>query len=100
MKKKHLFKKFIDGDLSLALSFWVIGLIGLLLLGLIVTLILPKMIFVRLITYPYLIYASIGIWKSSEKYKGKKIFSILAKIMVVIWNINQFFGLIFSLGGI
>ena len=91
MKKKHLFKKFIDGDLSLALSFWVIGLIGLLLLGLIVTLILPKMIFVRLITYPYLIYASIGIWKSSEKYNGKKIFSILAKIMVVIWNINQFF---------
>jgi hypothetical protein len=98
--KKHLFKKFIDGDFSLALSFWVFGLIGLLLLGLIVTLILPKMIFVRLITYPYLIYASIGIWKSSNKYNGKKIFSILAKIMVVIWNISQFFGLIFSLGEI
>ncbi len=96
--KKHLFKKFIDGDLSLALSFWVFGLIGIALLGLMVTLILPKMIFVRLITYPYLIYASIGIWRSSNNYKGLKVFSILAKIMIVIWNISQFLGLISALG--
>ena len=95
--KKSFFKKFIEGKASLPLSFWVFGFIGLILFSLIAALIYPSMTFVRLIAYPYLIYVSIGIWRSSNNYKGYKIFSILAKIVVVIWNINQFLGLILSL---
>tara|TARA_B100001248_G_scaffold259822_1_gene246651 strand:- start:2029 stop:2328 length:300 start_codon:yes stop_codon:yes gene_type:complete len=97
MINKLLFKNFIDGKYSLALSFWVFGFIGLIILGIIAALIYPNMTFVRLIIYPYLIYVSIGIWRSANNYKGLKIFSILAKILLVLWNINHFLGLIISL---
>jgi uncharacterized membrane protein YqjE len=96
MKKQFFFKNFFEGKLPLALSFWVFGFISLSVLGLIAVLIYPSMRFVRLIVYPYLIYASIGIWRSSDNYKGKKIFAILAKIMIVLWNINHLLGLLVS----
>ena len=66
-------------------------------LSVVTALILPSMLLVRLIVYPYLIYVSLGIWRSSNSYKGLKVFSILAKIMIVIWNISQFLGLIAAL---
>lgn len=99
MKKQFFLKNFFEGKLSLALSFWVFGFISLSVLGLIAVLIYPSMRFAsmrfaRLIVYPYLIYASIGIWRSSDNYKGKKIFAILAKIMIVLWNINHLLGLL------
>ena len=97
MKKQSFFKNFIEVKLSLALSFWVFGFISLAVLGLVAGLILPNMAFVRLTVYPYLIYASIGIWRSSNNYKGKKIFSILAKIAIVVWNINHFLGFLIAL---
>ena len=96
MPKLH--KNFIEGKLSLPLSFWGFGFISLTAIGLVAVLIFPSMTFVRLVSYPFVIYVSIGIWRSSDKYKGKKIFSILAKTMIVIWNINQFLGLLVSLG--
>jgi hypothetical protein len=88
---KKLLNKFIQGKLSLAFSFWIFGFISLTVLSIVAALILQNMLLVRLIVYPYLIYASIGIWKSSNNYKGLK---ILAKIMIVLWNISQFLGLI------
>tara|TARA_B100000780_G_C20837227_1_gene332699 strand:- start:334 stop:630 length:297 start_codon:yes stop_codon:yes gene_type:complete len=91
---KKLLNKFIQGKLSLAFSFWIFGFISLTVLSIVAALILQNMLLVRLIVYPYLIYASIGIWRSSNNYKGLKIFSILAKIMIVLWNISQFLGLI------
>lgn len=97
MKKQSFFKNFFEGKLSLALSFWVFGFISLAVLGLVTALILRNMTLVRLIVYPYLIYASFGIWRSANNYKGKKIFSILAKIAIVVWNINHFLGLLVSL---
>jgi len=97
MKKQSIFKNFIEGKLSLGLSFWVFGFISLAVLGLVAGLILPNMAFVRLIVYRYLIYASIGIWRSSNNYKGKKIFSILAKIAIIVWNINHFLGFLIAL---
>ena len=89
--------KFIEGKLSLAFSFWVFGFIGLAALSIVTALILPSMLLVRLIVYPYLIYVSLGIWRSSNNHKGLKIFSILAKLMIVIWNIGQLLGLIAAL---
>ena len=89
--------KFIEGKLSLAFSFWVFGFIGLAALSIVTALILPSMLLIRLIVYPYLIYVSLGIWRSSNNHKGLKIFSILAKLMIVIWNIGQLLGLIAAL---
>jgi hypothetical protein len=47
----------------------------------------------RILGFPYLIIASIGIWQSSDNYKGPKAWSIGAKIMVVIWIIHNIFGI-------
>jgi len=98
MKNKSLFKNFFEGDLSLAISFWFFGFISLTVIGVVIALIFKSMAVVRILTYPQLIYASIGIWRSSNKYKGSKFFSILAKIFIVLWNLSQFFGLLASLG--
>ena len=95
--KKTFLNKFIEGKLSLTLSFWIFGFIGLAVLSVVTALILPSMLLVRLIVYPYLIYVSLGIWRSSNNYKGLKVFSILAKIMIVIWNVSHFLGLIVAL---
>ena len=89
--------KFIEGKLSLVFSFWVFGFIGLSALSIVTALILPSMLLVRLIVYPYLIYVSLGIWRSSNNHTGLKMFSILAKLMIVIWNIGQLLGLITAL---
>jgi len=32
-------------------------------------------------------------WRSSNNYKGWKIFSILAKVMLVVWSLNFIAGL-------
>ena len=47
----------------------------------------------RILGFPYLIIASIGIWQSSDNYKGPQAWSIGAKIMVVIWIIHNIFGI-------
>ena len=51
----------------------------------------------RLIAVPWQIYALIGIWGSSKNYKGLKIFPILAKILVVIWMINNIGGIVIGM---
>ena len=33
---------------------------------------------------PFQIYTVVGIWRSSDKYKGSKIWAILAKIAIIL----------------
>jgi hypothetical protein len=47
----------------------------------------------RILGFPYLIIASIGIWQSSDNYKGPKAWSIGAKIMVIIWIVHNILGI-------
>ena len=94
---KEYYNKFINGHLSLPLSFWLVGLFGTILVSFIILLILSSLNILsnpllRIIAFPYLIIASIGIWKSSNNYKGLKIWSIGAKIIVVLWNLQNFLG--------
>jgi hypothetical protein len=47
-----------------------------------------------LITLVYIFISVIGIWRSAQKYNGKKIWSLLAKITIIIGgllNIKSFF---------
>ena len=39
---------------------------------------------------PFQIYTVVGIWRSSDKYKGPKLWAILAKIAVVLGIISNF----------
>jgi len=50
----------------------------------------------RVVALPWHIFMVIGVWRSSNNYKGSKIFSILAKVMLVVWSINFIAGLILA----
>ena len=89
---KNFFTKFWYGDLSLPMSYWVVGLAG----GIIVS--IPVLILViatgmpdlmmNVILLPWVIYVSVGCWCSSEKYKGPKFWSVLVKFLVIIGIIS------------
>ena len=85
---KNYFMKFFDGELSLPHSYWLVGIVysivvGILAAIIILSLSLPEKTLSVLIL-PWIIFVSIGIWRSSDKYKGPKFWAILAKIAVVI----------------
>ena len=86
-------KKFFEGKLSLPISFWVFGFIGSGVMGLVGMILTQDMGMTRLVALPWHIFILIGVWRSSNNYKGSKIFSILAKIMLVIWSLNFIAGL-------
>ena len=86
-------KKFFEGKLSLPISFWVFGFIGSAVMGFVGMTITQDMGMTRLVALPWHIFILIGVWRSSNNYKGSKIFSILAKIMLVIWSLNFIAGL-------
>lgn len=95
---KDYYNKFINGKISLPISFWLVGLIGIMVVSLLITGLLYFLNILnnpllRILGFPYLIIASIGIWQSSDNYKGPKAWAIGAKIMVVIWIIHNIFGI-------
>ena len=87
-------KKFFEGKLSLPMSFWVFGFIGSVVMGFVGMIITQDMGMTRVVALPWHIFMVIGVWRSSNNYKGSKVFSILAKIMLVIWSLNFIAGLI------
>ena len=92
-KNKNFFVKFWDGELSLPMSYWGVGLgIGILYGGIagIFTVIVDlsdDALWGFII--PFQIYTVVGIWRSSNNYKGPKYWAVLAKIAVVIGIISN-----------
>jgi len=80
---------FFNGKLSLAVSFWVFGFLGSALMGIIGVVIFKNIVIGRIIAIPWQLYALIGIWGSADKYRGPKALSILARIFIIIWIINN-----------
>jgi len=87
---------FWKGKLKLWHSFWLIGGIGGIIIGQIIVFIEEK-IFSATSQYPldftirgkililiWVIFTTIGIWRSTENYKGKYIWKILTKIYITI----------------
>ena len=87
-KKNNFFEKFWNGELSLPMSYWGVGVgIGLL-YGLVVGILtgvagLSNDAMWGFII-PFQIYIVVGIWRSSNNYKGPKFWSVLAKIAVIV----------------
>ena len=80
---------YFKGDVPLIISFWGIYVFAWnVVFVLIFTLILARMGFelriLQLISVPIIIMLAIGVWNSAGKYKGKKIWSVLAKVVVAI----------------
>ena len=92
-KKENIFVRFWNGELSLPASYWGIGLLGGLLYGGAIG------IFTMMLgmsedamwgfIIPFQIYTVVGIWRSSDKYKGPKFWAVLAKIGVVLGIISN-----------
>ena len=92
-KNKHYFQKFFDGELSLPHSYWLVGVVysfgvGIILAILMIGFNLPERA-ANVLALPWLVFVTIGIWKSATNYKGAKGWAILAKIAVVIGVINS-----------
>ena len=97
VKEKNFITRLFNGDISLAVTYWIFGvIIGNIIFGMLCSLIdakyfelipkvgiLPINIFL-LIGLVYNIFILIAIYRSAVKYKGNKIWSILARILVII----------------
>ena len=75
--KKNYFANFWNGELSLLVSYWVFGVLISILIG------LPETIWGILIL-PWTLFWAVGCWRSSDKYKGLTLWSVLAKISIVL----------------
>ena len=83
----NFFAKFWNGDLSLPMSYWLVGVVFSVVVGFVIGAIViaaglhEDAMFGFLI--PWYIYTTVGIWRSSDKYKGPKFWAILAKIAII-----------------
>ncbi len=93
-KKENFFVRFWNGQLSLPMSYWGVG-VG---LGIVYGTIIG--IFIGLMgmseeamwgfLIPFQIYTVVGIWRSSNNYRGPKFWAVLAKIAIVIGVLSNF----------
>lgn len=103
-----ILKKLYNGEYSLAKSYWFFGNVIPLALFLVIlstififsenpiqkiqnfnfipenTTSLILTIFFSLITILYIIISTIGVWRSANNHNGKKIWAILAKVLIII----------------
>ncbi len=93
-KKKNFFVLFWNGKLSLPMSYWGVG-VG---LGIVFGFIVGVFTVVTGMSddaiwgflIPFQIYTVVGIWRSSNNYKGPKFWAVLAKIIIVLGVISNF----------
>ena len=89
----NFFVKFWNGDLSLPMSYWGVGIgIGIIFslsVGILIGLIGMSDDAMWGFFIPFQIYTVVGTWRSADKYKGKKIWPILAKISLVLGVISN-----------
>jgi hypothetical protein len=92
--ERGFFRKLSNGDFGLAKTYWLynvlVSVVANILMKLIVSIELSAFMLVAMIAYS--IPSLIGLWKSSSKYKGSKIWSVLAKIATVFNVISLIFG--------
>ena len=90
----NLFVNFWNGDVSLVKSYWLVGVLLSAAFGFVSALIILSIGLhfhaVYGLIIPWLIYTTVGIWRSSDKYKGPKHWAVLAKVAVVLGIIIQF----------
>ena len=96
---------YFKGDVPLKISFWGIYIFGWnIVVGFSLSLILSRMGFeantIHIVVGPITVLLAVGVWNSAGKYKGKKIWSVLARIVVAIQSIGSITNAIALLMGI
>ena len=87
-QNENFFVRFWNGDLSLPMSYWGVGVgIGLL-FGFSIEIFTVSVGMSEDAMWgfliPFQIYTVVGIWRSANKYNGTKYWAILAKVAVVL----------------
>ena len=97
-KNKNFFVKFWNGELSLPMSYWGVGVgIGILFSILVVIIIVMLGMHDDAMwgfIIPFQIYTVVGISRSADRYKGPKFWAILAKIAVIIGILSNLMSLL------
>ena len=102
---EQTFLSYFKGDVPLKISFWGIYIFGWnIVVGFSLSLILSRMGFeantIHIVVGPITVLLAVGVWNSAGKYKGKKIWSVLARIVVAIQSIGSITNAIALLMGI
>lgn len=85
-KEKGFFRKLANGDFGLPKTYWIYGVLVGIVAGNILNLVEPLGPFLILM-FAYTAYSVtvlIGIWRAANRYTGRKLWAVLAKIAVVI----------------
>ena len=90
---EQTFLSYVKGDVPLKISFWGIYIFGWnIVVGFSLSLILSRMGFeantIHIVVGPITVLLAVGVWNSAGKYKGKKIWSVLARIVLAIQSIG------------
>ena len=96
---------YFKGDVPLKISFWGIYIFGWnIVVSFVLGFILLRMGFelntTEIVMAPITVLLAVGVWNSAGKYKGKKIWSVLARIVVAIQSIGSITNAIALLVGI
>jgi hypothetical protein len=96
---------YFKGDVPLKISFWGIYIFGWnIVVSFVLGFILLRMGFElntsEIVMAPITVLLAVGVWNSAGKYKGKKIWSVLARIVVAIQSIGSITNAIALLMGI
>lgn len=78
-----------EGNLGLAITYWVYGVLGGIVWAVGIASIAPKpeddsTKFIWLCFYGYYFYIYVGIWNAATKYEGHRAWAILAKFITII----------------
>ena len=89
-KNKSYFHKFWDGELPLVQSYWVVAWLISLPVGFAIGFVGAVLGFPQNTIYafliPWYVFTTVGVWRSSDRYKGPKFWSVLAKLaMILAW---------------
>ena len=88
----NFFQKFWNGDISLPKSYWLVGVVFGMIVGFVIGIIVISLgmseIAINLFLIPWAIFSTVGIWRSSDKYKGSKFWAVLTKVVLVIGIIS------------
>ncbi len=84
---------YFKGDVPLKISFWGIYIFGWnIVVSFVLGFILLRMGFElntsEIVMAPITVLLAVGVWNSAGKYKGKKIWSVLARIVLAIQSIG------------
>ena len=88
-EQKELLENVWEGNLGLAMTYWVYGVLGGIVWGVGIAALKPdpeggliKLVWLLFACYYFVVY--VGIWQAANKFVGSKVWAILAKFAIIV----------------